>query len=176
ARASSRPNGARDAQVRLAVVLARLRRIGSLAAEALVAFGEDRLRRSEREVEREIVGFDARAISIAFAHEPPVVDPHAGVAGARFDEAVVGAGRALVVEQVPERRVRERRVREEKLARAEGAGIPFGIGIAHPEECDLEAERRGAGGGRLLRAARSNELAGHVPPFDAMPRVRAEVA
>src|SRR5258706_1623225 len=57
-------------------------------------------------------------------------------------------------------------MREQQLLRAEAAGIRIGILVAQPEERHLESHRSALG----------LELSGHVPPLDAMFRMRTGIA
>src|SRR5687767_327444 len=85
-------------EMRAAVVVARLVRSMSLAAESLLAL-QDELPREEAHFQIEIARRDAGVVAIAVLLEAPVVDPYARALELDLRERESCARRALVVHQ-----------------------------------------------------------------------------
>ena len=66
-----------------------------VAKDAALALQEDRLRRGEREVDREVARPDAGPVALAFSNERPVVEAHVGRRRRRGSESEAGARGAL---------------------------------------------------------------------------------
>src|SRR5438552_4251270 len=160
-------DAARDREMRKAVVVARLRRVRPLAAEAALALEQHRLFRVEAQAVAEIARGDFRLVPASGLLEPPVLDRDLGAALFGMGEPEARARRALVVQQPTGRRIGERRVREQQLPRREPAGKFFGDARTVAKESKLHAE---------LPAARRLEPSGDVPPFVAELRMAAVIA
>src|SRR5687768_1233774 len=148
--------------MRPAIVIARLVRPVAFAAEAAVAL-QHQLPGKETQLKRKITCHDRRVIALAIEFEPPVVDPHAGALELGVRERKAGASGALVVHQAAALRVAERRVREENLPGIEAARVIGDLFGTRAKKSDLKAQRSG-------------EPAGDVPPLDAVVGMRAVVA
>src|SRR5256885_9574237 len=98
--ASADDDAARDREVRKAVVIARLRRVRPLAAEAALALEQHRLVRIEAEAVAEIARRDLRLVGAPVLSEGPVLDRDLGAAlfGAGEPEAL--SRRARTVQHV----------------------------------------------------------------------------
>jgi len=144
-----------------------LLRAGSLAAEAALAFREQRLRRLELQIETEIARSDPRNVAILCELQRPVLDPDMRVAFVGAGETQPRARRTLVVTQAATSRVGECRMREDDLLRRERARILFLDAGASAKERDLNAE---------IVAVRILDPARDVPPFRAEGRVAAVIA
>jgi len=160
-------NAAARSKMWLAVVVAGLLRAGSLAAEAALAFREQRLRRLELQIETEIARSDPRNVAILCELQRPVLDPDMRVAFVGAGETQPRARRTLVVTQAATSRVGECRMREDDLLRRERARILFLDAGASAKERDLNAE---------IVAVRILDPARDVPPFRAEGRVAAVIA
>jgi ABC-type lipoprotein release transport system permease subunit len=158
-----------DREMRLAVVVAGVGGRRPLAGEAAIALEQDRLRRREAKVEGKVLAVDLRAVVRALPSEPPVVDAHVGVARGRLHHALERAAAALRVEEARLARIGEGGMGEQHLLRGEAAGIRLRGRVAHAEERDLEPEPPG-------RIPFLTQMAGHVPPLDAVAGMRAGVA
>jgi len=134
----------------------------------VVALCEHRLRRAEGEIEREAVAGDMRdEAAVGQATQPPVVDRHVGVAARGLREAQPLACDPLAVQQMADCRIGERGVREQDLARRERARVIRADPRGGAEEGDLEA---------AMRAPRSVDPPGDVPPFGTVIGMRAMIA
>ena len=167
ARATADDDAAAYRELRPAVIPARLAHLRPLARIALLSLQKDRLRRLEREVEREFARGDLRDIALALERERPVADPRAGRRLVRPGKVEHRARRALVVAEPALRGLGQRRVREHQLTRREVARVVLGDARPIAKERDLNAER--------LAVARAHP-AGHVPPLVAVRGVAAVIA
>src|SRR4029079_12691261 len=112
------------AELRAAVIEARIHCVGSLAAHAAIALQERRLRGVHVEVEPEVLRRDPCREAISRLHERPVVDPYVGLVRRGGRETEAFACRALIDPPTPQRRISNRRVREQQLLRRETAFAP----------------------------------------------------
>src|SRR5438309_65330 len=160
-------DAARDREMRKAVVVARLRRVRPLAAEAALALEQHRLLRLEPQTVAEIARRDLRRVAALYLLERPVFDRDFGAPLLRLGEPEACARGALIVQQLSRTRIGECRMREEQLPRREAARNVFGEARPVEKKRDLYAQ---------LFAARRCEPAGDVPPFAAKLRMAAVVA
>src|SRR2546425_3939368 len=165
--AAADDDAARDREMRKAVVVARLRRVRPLAAEAALALEQHRLFRIKPEPIAEIARRDLRRVAAPGLPQRPVFDRDLGAALFGLGEPQARARGALIVQQRCGERIGERRVREEQLPRREPALNIFRNARPVAKESDLHAE---------LPAAGRLEPAGDVPPFAAELRMAAVVS
>ncbi len=175
-------------QLDLAVVVAGVARLRSLAAEAAVALQQQRLRRREGCVQGEACGVVApargvaravfacsRGVARAAAFEPPVADVHMRVVErsgcARRLRVAAPAREALGVQQAALGHVGQRGVREQQLACGEAALDVLRKAGARAEEGQLEAPS-----GCVVVRVHALKPAGDVPPLDAEFGMRAVIA
>ena len=92
--------------MRLAVVVARLNRVGPLAAESALSLEQQGLGRPEAQREIEFATGDSRRVGILVPLEPPILHVYFGVTLARRGEAEACARRALIVKQASDARIR----------------------------------------------------------------------
>src|SRR3989449_4560041 len=160
-------DAARDREMRKAVVVARLRRVRTFAAEAALALEQHRLFRIEPEPIAEIARRDLHRVAAPGLPQRPVFDRDLGAALFGLGEPQARARGALIVQQRCGERIGERRVREEQLPRREPALNIFRNARPVAKKSDLHAE---------LPAAGRLEPAGDVPPFAAELRMAAVVS
>src|SRR5207302_3038127 len=97
--ASADDDAARYREVGKAVVIARLRRVRPLAAEAALALEQHRLFRIEAQAVAEIARRDLRLVAAPVLSEGPVLDRDLGAALFGPGEPEARARRALIVQQ-----------------------------------------------------------------------------
>ena len=157
---------ARYRQLRLAVVVARLFRRRALARITLLALDHRRLRRGEREMERETGGIGNDLIAaVRFARHAPRVELDVRVAVFRIRQAEALPRDVLIVHEPSVCGIRQRRVRDDQLRGIERARALL-LSRIRAKKRDLKTERPMIG--RLEPARR-------VPPFRAIRRMRAAI-
>src|SRR5262249_36013365 len=107
--------------MRLAVVVTRLRGVGALARNAVVAFPHHRPGRLEAQVEGKFASGDAHDVGVAGAFEHPRPDEDTGGVLLGFGQSESRTRRALIVPQALRLRIAQGGVREQELPWRKGA-------------------------------------------------------
>ena len=161
-------------ELRLAVVVAEVARARALARQPRVALQQRRLRRFQLQLVGEAhvtVAELCTVAAIALAQQRPILHAHTRVlrrceGKQRLVVALRPAHDALRMQEPSRAQIAHRRMRQQQLTRGEAARVVAREAGARAEEGELEAAQLIAG----------LQLAGDVPPLDAVIVVCAEVA